>query len=121
MSHEYEPDDEDLLRHLSALPRTAPVAPGDADRMVARLKQEGVLRAHTRVSSWMRRAATAAAAAVIFAIGMYAGNAYTRHNSLEESLRRTDLTLSDRVLLLQRAGAAYVQAAQSYADATKNV
>ena len=33
-------------------------------------------------------------------------------------LARRDLTPAERVLLLQRAGSAYVRAAQSYADAT---
>jgi len=58
---------------------------------------------------------------LIFAVGAFAGTQYARHNSLEEILSRNDLTVSDRVLLLQRAGSAYVHAAQAYADATANV
>jgi hypothetical protein len=46
---------------------------------------------------------------------------YAQRNSLEQQLARTDLTVSDRVLLLQRAGSAYVRAAQGYADATAHV
>jgi hypothetical protein len=36
-------------------------------------------------------------------------------------LDRKQLSVADRVLLLQRAGSAYVRAAQSYADATAHV
>ena len=39
---------------------------------------------------------------------------------IAEMLARPDLTLSDRVLLLERAGSVYVRAARSYADATAN-
>ena len=58
---------------------------------------------------------------MIFAIGTFVGSRYARRNSLEETLAQNQLSVADRVLLLQRAGSAYVRAAQSYADATANV
>lgn len=120
MHHEdiSEYDNDDVLRQLAELPRTAPLDPGETDRIVARLRQEGFFRARPRT---LRRAIQAAAAAVIFAVGALAGSRYAHRNSLEEMLARTDLTVADRVLLLQRAGSAYVRAAQSYADATAHV
>ena len=63
----------------------------------------------------------AAAALVVFVLGAAAGVSYTRRNSLEELLARRDSPSPMRVLLLQRAGSAYVRAAQSYADATSKV
>src|SRR3569623_2032129 len=44
-----------------------------------------------------------------------------RRSSLEDMLARKDLTTGERVLLLQRAGSAYVLAAQSYANATAHI
>src|SRR5262249_20964409 len=59
-----------------------------------------------------------AAALALLALGASGGWVAGRRGSLEEMLARTDLTVGDRVLLLQRAGSAYVTAAQSYASAT---
>jgi hypothetical protein len=109
-----EDDEDEALEALTELRREQPLGPGETDRMVAVLRSEGLLR---------RGAATrwpllAAAAVIVFVLGAFAGSAYTRRGSLEDALARRDLTVSDRVLLLQRAGSAYVQAAQAYADAT---
>jgi hypothetical protein len=109
-----EDGDGEALEALTELSREQPLAPGETDRMVAMIRNEGLLR---------RQAATrwpllAAAAVIVFAVGAFAGSAYTRRGSLEDALARRDLTVTDRVLLLQRAGSAYVQAAQGYADAT---
>jgi hypothetical protein len=52
------------------------------------------------------------------ALSAWGGWLAGRHGSLEEMLGRKDLTIGERVLLLQRAGSAYVTAAQSYASAT---
>jgi hypothetical protein len=38
-------------------------------------------------------------------------------NSLESQLERTDLTVAERILLIQRAGSAYVRASNGYAGA----
>jgi hypothetical protein len=106
--------EDETIEALAGLRREQPLAAGETDRMVAALRGEGLLR---------RRAAArwpllAAAAVILFALGAFAGGAYTRRGSLEDALARRDLTVTDRVLLLQRAGSAYVQAAQGYADAT---
>jgi hypothetical protein len=109
--------DDDLARLFAELPRTTSLQSGETDRLVAQLRREGFF--HSR--RVFRRALQAAAALVIFALGAAAGRQYARRNSLEEMLSRQQLTVADRVLLLQRAGSAYVRAAQSYADATAHV
>lgn len=111
-------EQDEVARMLAALPRTAPLTDGEADRLVHRLRDERLLRAPRRWQPWLARAA---AAAVIFALGTYAGARYARRDSLEEMLSRKDIGLSERVLLLQRAGSAYVHAAESYANATAKV
>jgi hypothetical protein len=108
-------DDLDLFTDL---PRTLPPTPGEFERIAAQLRREGFFRPRRRLSWWL---GGLAAAAVIFAVGAIAGARYARQNSLEQQLARRDLTIADRVLLLQRAGSAYVHAAQSYADATAHV
>jgi hypothetical protein len=110
--------DDNLARLLAELPRTAPLASGEADRLVGQLRREGFFHSPRRTLRWMIQAA---AAVVVFAVGAFVGSQYARRNSLEEMLARKQLTVADRVLLLQRAGSAYVRAAQSYADATAHV
>jgi hypothetical protein len=110
--------DSEILRLLDELPRTTSVDDGEADRTVARLRREGFFRPRRHTVRW---AIQAAAAAVIFAVGALAGSQYAHRNSLEEMLAQKHLSVADRVLLLQRAGSAYVRAAQSYADATAHV
>ena len=109
-----EDGEDEALEALTELKREQPLAPGETDRIVAVLRNEGLLRRR----SAKRWPLLAAAAVIVFAAGGVAGSAYTRRGSLEDALARRDLTVSDRVLLLQRAGSAYVQAAQAYADAT---
>jgi hypothetical protein len=118
-------DDQDLpayddneLALFDRLPREATVTRDDADRTIEQLKHAGFFRPRGRHLSWPL---AAAAALVVFVLGAAAGASYTRRNSLEELLSRRDLAVADRVLLLQRAGSAYVLAAQSYADATAAV
>ena len=65
-------------------------------------------------------AVAVAAALLLFAAGVGVGTRSARRNSLEDMLSHSTLSVGDRVLLLQRAGSAYVRAAQSYADATAN-
>jgi hypothetical protein len=63
-----------------------------------------------------------AAALLLFVSGGLVGAAanarFTQRHTIESLLARADLTLDDRVLLLQRAGTAYVRAANGYAEAT---
>jgi hypothetical protein len=119
MHHDDVPDrDDDLARLFTELPRTAPLEAGEAERLAVRLRREGFFQSPRRL---VRRTLQAAAALVIFTLGAFAGSQYARRNSLEEMLARKQLSVADRVLLLQRAGSAYVRAAQSYADATAHV
>ena len=110
--------DDDELRAFAQLPREAPLSDGEADRMVRRLRREGFFQTRFRA----RRVLFAAVAALLlFASGALVGGMVTRRGSLEDMLARTDLSVPDRILLLQRAGSAYVTAAQGYADATARV
>ncbi|MEP6491339.1 MAG: hypothetical protein ABJF01_01590 [bacterium] len=110
--------DDDERRLFAELPREEVLTPGDVDRLVRRLRFEGFFRA--RVNAW-RWGLAAAAAIVLFAAGTATGRFAERRNSLDALLARSDLSITDRVLLLQRAGTAYVQAAQSYASATTTI
>lgn len=110
-------DDEDL-GPFAQLAREIPLDDGEVDRMVRHLRADGLLRSKSR--AW-QRAALAAAAVLVFALGVALGSFITRRGSLEDMLARRDLDASDRILLLQRAGSAYVSAAQGYADAASHI
>src|ERR1041384_3573438 len=106
MSHHEDPIDAPAyddaeLRLFAELPREAPVSQQEADGLVRRLEREGLLRPPARHG---RRAALAAAAVLLFAAGVFAGRSTAQRGSLEDMLARRDLTLNERVLLLQRAG-----------------
>jgi hypothetical protein len=104
---------------FAALPRESTPAPGSADRVVAQLRRDGMLPARPRISMRTRVILQAAAGLALMVAGAIGGHAYGTRNSLEQALSRSDLTVVDRVRLLQRAGSAYVTAANGYADATK--
>jgi hypothetical protein len=116
--------DADVNALFDALPREATeIDPRAADRLVTRLRHEGffapVIPSPARDLHFRRRWPIGiAAAAILMALSAWGGWLAGRQGSLEEMLGRKDLTLSDRVLLLQRAGSAYVTAAESYASAT---
>jgi len=105
------PDDADVLRRLAELPRTAPIDPDGAERVLAQLRREGFFRRREPLS-WAIRAA---AAILIFALGAFAGTRYARRNSLEDLLARGDLPPTQRALVLQHAGSDYVRVAELYA------
>jgi hypothetical protein len=107
--------DPELRALFEALPREAPIDPRGADRLVTRLRHDGFFERRARRIGWP---VGIAAAALLMAVSAWGGWLAGRHGSLEEMLARNDLTIADRVLLLQRAGSAYVTAAQSYASAT---
>lgn len=122
MSQDLDPVElNDRERRLFALlPRDASLDPADEDHAVAALRAEGFFHAGP---GRVRRAmlSLAAAAALVVAGGIGGGVAGARiaaRTSLEGMLARTDLSTGDRILLLQRAGSAYVQAAHAYAAAT---
>jgi len=121
MTDDPTPDDLDLRERelFAALPRTSMPDPHATERLVATLAREGFLRAHAPPARRLRRLAAAAALFTAgVAVGASAGARFASRYSLEHALARTDLTVPDRVLLLQRAGSAYVTAAHGYADAT---
>jgi hypothetical protein len=103
---------------FAALPRESHVPAGEEQRTVRLLRQEGFLRARSRLP---RVALQLAAGLTLFAAGAFAGSQHGQRYSIETMLDRTDLTLDDRVYLLQRAGSAYVRAANEYASATSVV
>jgi hypothetical protein len=107
---------------FAALPREAPVDDLQEQRAVNALRAEGYFRRASRRPHWMLQSA---AAVVIFAagaaLGVRFGADYAARNSIEAQIARDDLTLTERVFLLQRAGSAYVNAANGYADATAQV
>jgi hypothetical protein len=101
-------------RLLDQLPREDRLHPRSEDRLVGALRAEGFFRARNR-RSWPLQAV---AAVVLLLIGAWGGAKWTERNSLEAMLTREGLGPLERVLLLQRAGSAYVQAANAYASAT---
>lgn len=104
--------DERLTRLFNELPRESAVAPRELDGLVTALEAEGFFRARPRRLVWARQLA---AAAVLLVVGGVGGARIATRNSLEARLERSDLSVSDRILLMQRAGSAYVRAANAYA------
>jgi hypothetical protein len=125
--HMIEHEDDGLDERLNereralfdALPKESPLTRDAEDRLIGALRAEGLLRPRRNASHWMLQLA---AAAVLLAAGGFGGfvigSREASRNSIDAMLARDDLVLTDRVLLLQRAGSAYVQAANRYADAT---
>ena len=103
---------------FDALPRESMITPGEESRLVAALRSEGFFRRRSRVPVVLLQVA---AAVVLFVAGGYVGTRMEPQDTIESMLERTDLSLDDRVLLLQRAGSAYVRAANGYASATSVV
>ena len=104
---------------FGALARESTLDPALENRVVAALAVDGYFRRPSRT----RGGGLAIAAGVLLfvsggAIGSVAGARYASRNTLEAQIARTDLTAPERVLLLQRAGSAYVRAANGYAAAT---
>ena len=118
MSDDFEPNevDERLQRLFEELPRENAHEPRELDHLVTALEAEGFLRRRNRRVSWVFQIA---AAVLLIVLGGIAGAHIATRNSLEAMLARTDLSLSDRILLMQRAGSAYVHAANAYASAPR--
>jgi hypothetical protein len=118
---EYTDHERDLF---DSLPREADSADADPHaeaEMVRALRTEGYFtHRRRRPAAWQL-----AAALVLFAAGAgtgaFVGTQVSMRHSLEGMLSRDDLSLPDRVLLMQRAGSAYVRAADGYASATRNI
>lgn len=103
---------------FDTLPRDSGMPPGGEDRLVAALRDEGYFRRRGGHPGWMRLAAAVALFAAGGVVGAITNARVANGNTIEGQLARADLTLDQRVLLLQRAGTAYVRAANSYAEAT---
>ncbi|HUL72194.1 MAG TPA: hypothetical protein VLT86_03785 [Vicinamibacterales bacterium] len=112
-------DDRDFPRDdaerawLAALPEMSALDPEAEDRLVEQLRREGWFRRHRPAAVVLRLAAVVA----IFVAGAWVGSALARRGSIEAMLARNDLSATDRVLLLQRAGSVYVEAAGRLAGA----
>lgn len=104
---------------FAQLPREATPPAEEEERLVGALRAEGFFC--SQVASPRRtpvhRMLQLAAAVVLLAAGGVAGAHIATRDSLETLLEIRELSLTDRVLLLQRAGSAYVRAAHGYADA----
>ena len=108
-------DHDDRLERLFAeLPRESAPEAREYSRLVMRLRSEGFFVRPRRASRWLVQLAAAGA---LLAVGGVVGARMATRNSLETLLERTDLSASDRILLMQRAGSAYVRAANGYAGA----
>jgi hypothetical protein len=107
---------------FAALSREAQATPGEEERLVRLLAADGHFRRPARGAGTLVRLA---AALVLFVAGGVVGAGMStqrsEHSSIEALLGRDDLSLDERVLLLQRAGSAYVRAANGYAEATSTV
>lgn len=106
-------------RLFSSLPREMPLEPGVEQGILNALRSEGFFERRSSRAPWMLRVAAAAALILTGAVlGAVISGRVALRTSLESMLAREDLSVSDRILLLQRAGSAYVTAAHAYADAT---
>lgn len=114
---DYTADERQLF---NALPRASAANAAVEERIVAQLRDEGLLR--TRARRFRAPIFMAIAAGLI--VGAWMGGARygasaVRAASIEGQLERTDLSSADRILLMQRAGSAYVAAANGYAASVK--
>jgi hypothetical protein len=104
---------------FAALPRESDVNQLEEQRLVNALRSEGYFKRPQRGVNWKVQIA---AALLLFVagggIGVRYGMSYASRNSIETQIARKDLTLTERVLVLQHAGSLYVNAANAYADAT---
>jgi hypothetical protein len=101
-------------RLLASLPRERDGDPATEERLVEALAREGHFRPAGRSSrGWLQAAVSIA----LLFLGGVAGTRVNERGSLEAMIDRDDLSANERVLVLQRAGSAYVRAAHAYADA----
>ena len=114
MSDDLTPRERELF---AALPRELPHDPATEHRVVSALRAEGFFDRAAQ-TKWGRLAAAVALVLGGSVVGFVVGASAGARSSVEVQLARNDLTIAERVLLLQRAGSAYVQAAHAYADAT---
>ena len=106
-------------RLFAALPREMAGEPHTEDDLVRALRAQGFFRPRAVTARSPLFLVAAAVTLMVVAVGgaLVGGRLATRA-SLEAMIARDDLSIADRILVLQRAGSAYVQAAHAYADAT---
>ena len=112
--HEYHELDEQERRLFAELPPESAPDPRELDHLVSALRAEGFLGTRSRGVHWTL---AVAAAVLLIVIGGFAGARLATRNTLEAQLERADLSVADRILLMQRAGSAYVRASNAYAGA----
>ena len=107
--------DDDYTREerelFERLPRESELAALEEDRLVHRLRAEGLLRPPRRSPGWL---ALAAALIVGVLVGWYAASS----RSLEGQLERRSLTSVEAAALFERARGAYARARDRYVSAT---
>jgi hypothetical protein len=120
MLDEHEPVAYDARERalFDALPRESPSDVLAEQRLVNALRGEGYFRRTPRRLVWVFQLAAAVA---LLVTGGVIGARHAARHSIEAQIARNDLSLNERVLLLQRAGSAYVNAANGYADATSQI
>jgi len=116
MSDDLEPNEQDdaLRRLFQELPRESSPTSQELDHLVTALRAEGFFHRRRGGQFW---ALQVAAAIILMVISGVVGARIATRNSLEARLDRTDLSVADRILLMQRAGSAYVRASNGYASA----
>jgi hypothetical protein len=127
MHADHEPGPIDYSAHeralLAAFARTGGVDDTADARLeaalVGTLRADGFFGRRRSMSLPIRIAAAIVLFAGVGAIGAAVGARMERSRSLEGMLARTDLSHEDRLFVLQRAGSAYVRAANRYAAATQ--
>jgi hypothetical protein len=111
--HEFPRDDAERA-WLAALPRTSTPGPSAENQLVRTLRREGYFGRGLSISTALLGMA---AAIVLFASGALVGAHIDRGSSLEAELLREPTSSAERVLLLQRAGSAYLRSMQLAASA----
>lgn len=114
MSHDLTPREQELF---AALPREMPLEPTSEHGLFSVLRSEGYFDRHHQRAPLRRIAAAIALVLGGSLAGFLVGERVGQRASVEAQLARDNLTSAERVLLLQRAGSAYVNAAHAYADA----
>ena len=111
--HDFPADDVERA-WLDALPRTAESPPDAEERLMTALQRQQRHRHRWPVAPLT---IGLAAAVLLFVAGVQVGRTSARRESMDWQLARTDLSRTEQLLLLQRAGTYYALAMQRVATA----